>query len=184
MIPIITLIIWFIISLVVFCVALVIWRSKFRWSTSVFLAMVVGGGTFGSLYIYQISVRPYNVTLTITTPFNGAKIKGDRVNIAGTVNPSQASVTVLIRSEKAIGWWVQSIVRPKNEKGPIGHWSIKGYLGTEHEGINENFYIIAIASADSLLFNLLTGRIVIANRFVENIPPWTLSDPVIVRRVE
>lgn len=185
MITIITFILWFIIALVFFCAALAIGRiSKLRWSISVFFAMVIGGGTLGGLYIYQKSLRPYNITLKITAPNSLDIIKGDRVSITGTVSPSEALVTVVIRSEKAIGWWVQSIVHPKNDKGLIGHWSIKGYLGTKHEGINQNFYIIAIASADSLLFNLLTGRFVVANKFVKNIPPWTQSDPVLVRRVE
>ena len=110
--------------------------------------------------------------------------EGHHVQITGTVSPADARVTVAIRSEKDPMWWIHSIVRAKSPGSDTGKWSVTGYLGTPESGINENFHIIAIASADNWLLEILTGRSLKANRPTIHLPSWTPSIPVVVRRVK
>ena len=81
-------------------------------------------------------------------------------------------------------WWIHSIVRAKSTENDTGKWSVIGHFGTLESGINENFHIIAIASSDNWLLEILTGRSLKANRPTIHLPPWTPSIPVVVRKVK
>lgn len=184
--PVISWISWFATSIIVAIFAVAFSRKlKFKRFHAIIIATLAAVSVFGTLSIYRDYAKPTPVNVVITSPSTGARLEGYRVQVTGTVFPPDALVTVVIRSETDLKWWVQTIVKPEPiDDNKIGKWTINGYIGTDKAGINKNFYIIALASADNVLFNLLTGRTIAARTSLKNIPLWSQSEPVVIRRIK
>jgi hypothetical protein len=181
----ITLIIWLSLFLIIGFIALMATRAfHFRWLLSSFLSTLVAAASFAFLFLFSTGFQPSPVKVQIDSPETNDIFSNNRVRITGTVSPADARVTVAIRSEKDPMWWIHSIVRDKSTENDTGKWSVIGYLGTLESGINENFHIIAIASSDDWLLEILTGRSLKANKPTNHLPPWPPSIPVVVRRVK
>ncbi|HEX5715229.1 MAG TPA: hypothetical protein VF179_03655 [Thermoanaerobaculia bacterium] len=131
------------------------------------------------LFFLRTSLRPRAVELHITRPEGGAIVEGFKLRVEGTANPTEALVTLAVRSEKDKTWWVQDLVRPD----PVsGRWAIKSHLGTPTEGKGENYYLVVLASADMPLTNFLLGRRLRTGMRLQSIPPWNQSKPLVVWR--
>ena len=102
--------------------------------------------------------------------------------IEGRVSPPDARVTVVVRSETDIRWWVQPVVTAERTDALTGHWSVRAHIGTPTEGRRQSFELVALASADSRLFDALTGRAFMSGTPQDNIPLWTQSEPVVIWR--
>jgi len=75
------------------------------------------------------------------------------------------------------------MVRSGERDDRAGEWSLTAHLGTRNAGLDENFQIIALASDDSAVFNLVTGRFIRRGLVLRVVPLWNQSNLVIVRRV-
>lgn len=183
--PLSTCITWALISLAVACVAaLSSRRIRLRWLPSLLVAMLAAGATLALLYLFSSTARPTPVAVTIISPASGSVVTENRVRVTGKVSRPEARVTLVVRSETALKWWAQAVVTPERDEDGLWKWSINAHLGTREAGVDENFQIIALASADSWLFNLITGRAISENSTFTTIPLWEQSEPVVVRRMK
>lgn len=101
---------------------------------------------------------------------------GWKVTIQGTISSRDFQVFVLVHALLSDTWIVQSTVsRPSK----TGIWRTTCYLGAERKGQDEDYEIIAVASAKNDQYR--TGQRIPANQF----PPTDLSqsETILVRRV-
>jgi hypothetical protein len=183
--PVLSWIVWIIIALLVSFAWLVGSRAlRMAWIPAVMLALLVAAGVFGALYLFRSHASPSPVQVSITSAQSGDLVVEKSVQISGTVVPNNASVTVIVRSEKDMKWWIQDMAKVKIRDDVIGQWQTTVLLGTQSEGIDENFQIIALASSDNMLFNILTGRYITVGQPCDRIPRWENSAPVILRRIK
>ncbi len=129
--------------------------------------------------VLHTGFRPRPVEVRITRPSNGAKAAGYKLRVEGTARPSRVLVTLVVRSESDDRWWVQDVVQPDPA---TGRWAIESYLGTPEQGGGENFYIVALASADGPLTNFLLSRRLRPGMVVRAMPRWNQAEPLVVRR--
>lgn len=122
------------------------------------------------------------VQVEITAPRNGLWVEGTSLSVEGIVRPAGARVTLVIRSERDPRWWVQPVVRPSRIADGVGYWTVKGSLGTKTEGIGQTFEVVALASLNNIIFDLLTGRYVTEGDFYHNVPLWSQTPPLVVWR--
>ena len=180
-----TWIIWFALGLVP-ATAWMAWsrvvRVK-RWPACA-LAVAILTGTVGSLLWYSLWAKPTPVGVAIVSPRSGEDLSGDRIRITGTLTPARGTVTVAIRAKSDPRWWVQRVVRLRETAADTGTWTVEGHLGTDTEGIGEEFYLIGLGSADGVLFNALTGRAAWEGMKGPHLPKWSQSSAVVVRRVK
>ena len=141
------------------------------------LAGVVITGAF--LLIFSAISQPQPCKVMITSPKNETEIRGYQINVSGNVDPPPARVTVIVRSETDKKWWVQDIIRPKK---PSGSWSMNAQIGEENVGADETYEIVALASNDSRVFNIFTGRYLYKGLTLNQTPGWNQSELVIIRR--
>jgi len=135
------------------------------------------------LYIYVHNTQTNYCKVWITSPHTGIMVKDTVLKISGIVNPASARVTARVRSEHDTCWWVQEIVRAEKQEGNEGQWSLTAYIGTKETGVNENYEIIALASDDGNIFNLLTERYIYSGLTRPSVPLWYQSDLIQIRRV-
>lgn len=181
--PLVTWIIWLLVALAIGALAAAAARGiRLRWVPSLLVAAVAAGGALAGLYLWASAAKPTPVVVAIVEPKSMEQVEGARLRVSGTVSPSRARVTLLVRSERDLRWWAQSVVTSADAGGGVGSWSIDAHLGTREAGARENFQIVALASADGSLFNLLTGRAVSGNTTLTSVPLWEKSAPVVVRR--
>jgi hypothetical protein len=182
-IPPITWLTWLgIVSVVAALTILYSRRINLRWLPSLVLVTVVASGTLAGLYLIRSYVRPTPATVTVSGPML-TELTGTHLRLRGTVTPAQSRVTVVVRSETDQRWWVQSVVSAENDGSGAGRWAIDAVIGSAQEGNDENFQIVALASADSFAFNLITGRFLFKGNTLRNMPQWQQSEPIVVRRV-
>lgn len=150
------------------------WR-RFVWS---FLGASVA---FAVVSLVSMEARPSEVTVTILQPPNGARVEGSRLRVSGVVQPPGALVTLVVRSETDDRWWVQDVVRADARSG---EWSIEAFVGTPTEGRGKRFTILALASADSALFHVFTGRLMARGMSPHSVPLWNRSPLHVVWRAD
>jgi hypothetical protein len=136
------------------------------------------------LQLYREFSLPRHAEIKITGLPDGRELRGNYLELHGTVQPPNARVTVLIHAESDPRWWVQQVVRPNQKAGDVGLWTIGGYFGTARAGHNETFYVIGLASANGVLPDLLTGRYLRQGQTYRSLPPWDQSSIRQVRRTE
>lgn len=149
-----------------------------RWPGAA-LALLGAGAGFASLYLFSTEAQPRKAVVTIRQPPNGTRVAGYRLRVEGVARPADSLVTLVVRSETDEHWWVQDVVRPDPQSGL---WSIDAYLGTPTQGVRQSFTILALASADGTLFNLLTGRRLSRGMTWWTVPLWNRSPPQVVWR--
>jgi len=157
-------------------------RLHFRRAVALFLGVVVLCGMLTSLFLISLHVRPAPVRAEITSPVSVQHVSGDQLMIEGRVSPPDARVTVVVRSETDTRWWVQSVVTAERIDALTGHWSVHAHIGTPEAGQRQSFELVALASANSRLFDALTGRAFISGTPQDKIPLWAQSEPVVVWR--
>lgn len=183
--PLQTFITWVLIGLAVAALAARFSRLiRLRRLPSLFVTLLALCATLASLYLYSSIAKPSPVAVTITSPRSGHEVIENRVRVTGKVSTPESRVTLVVRSERDLRWWAQEVVSPERDKDGLWKWSIDAHLGTDEVGQNENFQIIALASADSSFFNLITGRVVSENSTFTTVPLWEQSEPIVVRRVK
>jgi hypothetical protein len=177
---------WIVAASIVAALAWVLARTvRLRVVPTSALMALAAAACFAGLYMYSTYMPSKEVILVVESPTIGAQVASDVVRISGSVDPPGAAVTVMVRSETDERWWIQDPAT-RAEDG-TGRWTIEAHLGTKTEGLGrdgrgETFNVIAIGSADSSLFNLLTGRTLTAGPY-ETTPRWAQSSPLIVRRI-
>lgn len=151
--------------------------------SSLFLSAIPGIIIFciWSLYIYGIAPSPANIV--ISKPQSGYILHDTELYVEGIVSPAESTVVVMVRSESDNKWWIQSAIQPQEKINGIGKWTMKAYIGTKKEGINQTYNIIALASNDSPFFNFITGRALISTTY-GSLPTWNKSEPIVVLRKE
>jgi|GEM_PF-2087366 len=148
------------------------------------IAVLVIAGTWVGLNIFRETARTSTVTTIINSPRSGEQVEGYRIQVRGTVTPSSARVILIVRSEKDTRWWMQKSAETTAVNGDIGQWQTDVWLGTPTEGASLNYQIIAVSSADSPVFNLFTGRLIVEEKPYNHIPDWQQSKPKVVRRTK
>jgi hypothetical protein len=167
---------------------------RLRRVPTLLLALLVAAASAASLVILKITYRGTPVSVTIDAPGANSHIDGCRVKLRGRVSPGDTRLALAVRSERDDGWWIQPYVVADS-----GNWMVEALLGTDTEGIDQNFIIVALASADPLIIDVLTGRHVWPRRDASNaqvlgcppnygskvsaLPPVAKSRPTAVRRV-
>lgn len=182
--PVLTWITWGMMALIAAGIGMT-WslRIRLRWLPSLLVTAVSAAGTLAGLYLFCLSARPVPANVTITSPSSGSHVIGNRLQVSGTVSLPNSRVTLVVRSEKDLRWWVQSVVKAEEETVGINKWSINAYVGSPTAGSGESFQIIALASGDGYLFRLITGRLLDEGASLKNVPLWEQSEPIVVRRV-
>jgi hypothetical protein len=143
------------------------------------LALLGASAGFAALYLYSTEAQPRKVDLAIRQPKNGARVEGNRLRVEGVARPASSLVTLVVRSESDERWWVQDVVRPDPQSGL---WLIDAYLGTPTEGVRQSFTIVALASDDGVLLNVLAGRRLSRGMTLATVPLWNRSSPCVVWR--
>jgi hypothetical protein len=129
-------------------------------------------------------IQPDKVVVEIAVPRNGSLVEGASLSVSGIVRPSAARVTFVVRSERDTRWWTQEAARRTRVEQETGYWNGTVLLGTATEGRSDVFEIVALASSNSLFFDLLTGRYTSEGDRHETVPLWSQSTPVLVRRTK
>jgi hypothetical protein len=114
---------------------------------------------------------PANLKVTIDEPKpNASAALTDLVK--GRVSDPKSPVYVLVHPLNMREWWVQRVPSPPN---PEGNWQAQIYLGTDRDGIGEEFEIVAVAG----------NRKLSEGERLSTLPSdLARSDVVLVRRVK
>lgn len=150
-------------------------RSGAVWTTS-FAAAVLSGAF---LWLFAVISQPQLCKVSVTSPSNGLEIQGYEIDVVGKVTPPSAQVTVIVRSETDIRWWVQEVIKPPELSGV---WTLTANIGKPNEGKGETYEIVALASNDTTLFNLFTWRFLFKGLTLHQTPRWNQSELVVIRR--
>lgn len=162
----------------------VAYLCRLQRSVQTILGALTAVVTVSLLALLAIFVEHSPSSVAIVDPTSISTVGGSTIEVVGTVNPSDARVTVLARAESDTRWWVQPIVRGVRSENEEGSWSVSAALGTETVGRHENYQLIALSSVNSPIFNILTGRYLREGDTYSTIPLWNLSEPITVRRLE
>lgn len=131
------------------------------------------------------TVPPSYVLVNITSPKPAAEVDGLKITVQGDVEPQWARVYVLVHPSSTDQWWVQDLLQfrriESDDKSAV--WSTTAYLGTEELGTTDSFDIIALASADLLVRDILTGRYLQPGETLKVLPLLNQSNLVTVRRI-
>jgi hypothetical protein len=152
-------------------------RIGLVWITSIGASLL----TLSALWLFSITSTPRPCQVTITSPPNGMEVHGPEITVTGTIAPTTARVTVVVRSETDVRWWVQEILDKRHHSGD---WSLTARIGTQQAGLGETYEIVALASDDSYLFNLFTGRFLYHGLRNSAMPLWNQSQLIVLRRVK
>lgn len=179
-----TLIAWLVVVLVVVGVAAISGRAlRLRWTPVLIVAVLAATATVAILLVARLYKAPRPVQVIIVSPRGGADVSGTRIRVAGTVAPEGATVMLLVRSERDLHWWPQDRVTKGRGPGNIGTWSVDAHLGTERQGPGESFIVLAVASNDPWIFNLLTDRWINLRSVQRTVPRWGRSEPAVIYRI-
>jgi hypothetical protein len=148
---------------------------------------IILGCAFLTLTILRLNLEygaPHGGDVRITAPPDQTEVKGDQLTLRGSVRPPSARVTVVVHAQSDPVWWVQEVVNPQQTVGDVGFWTIRAHLGTQTAGRNETFYVVALASANNVFSDLITKRYLRQGQRYRNLPPWSESSILTLRRVE
>jgi hypothetical protein len=145
-------------------------------------AVGAGAAMLGLLVLLRLSTEPGSAVVSITSPRPSTHVEGYQLQVSGTVRPAHARVTLLVRSERDPRWWVQTVVHPRTIEGTTGLWSIDARVGTATEGIQETFYIVALASSSTYWHDIVSGHDLTTGRRLLAVPAWSQSEPLTVWR--
>jgi hypothetical protein len=157
--------------------------NRRRPKLSLFLSAIPGILIICIWYLFIYDITPSPVNIMITKPQSGYEQSDTELYVEGIVSPAESTVVVMVRSESDNKWWIQSAIQPQEKINGIGKWTMKAYIGTKKEGINQTYNIIALASNDSPFFNFITGRALISTIY-GSLPTWNKSEPIVVLRKE
>ena len=178
----VTLVVWSVTILLTFVVSYFIGRALSIRSASVLVMSIAAAVVTGSfLWLFAVISQPQACKVLVTSPSSGTEIRGYQIDVSGKVEPPTAQVTLIIRSETDKRWWVQDIIKPQKLSGS---WSLTAQVGEENVGVNETYELIALASNDSALFNLFTGRFLYKGLTLHQTPGWNLSELILIRRTK
>jgi hypothetical protein len=90
------------------------------------------------------------VHVVIESPQQGAAVEGDWIVVKGTVNPPGTRVVLLAHPCRDVNWWVQPDMKVVG-----GAWKCEANLGTSAKGGGECFQLLAVASRDPWLVDIL-----------------------------
>ena len=131
------------------------------------------------------TVPPSYVRVNITSPKPATEVDGFKITVQGDVLPQWARVYVLVHPSTTDQWWVQDLPqfrRIESEDKPA-IWSTTAYLGTEELGATDYYDIIALASSDPVICDILTGRYLRPSETVRVLPLLNQSNPITVKRI-
>jgi hypothetical protein len=110
------------------------------------------------------------------------KLRGRLLIVRGTVSPARANVVVLISPKQNPRWWVQPI--PERVEGDAEQWVVTAYVGLVSQDTPEDYHVIALASAEGVVFDTVMGRSLWTGQALDEVPRWSNSSLRPVRRVE
>jgi hypothetical protein len=143
---------------------------------SFFVGLVIAFGVFWGLQGLQFnSAKP--VHIYIDTPLQ-ATVQGTQAQIQGTVSPKNSRIYVLVHPIHTNKWWVQAVPSISDDATESATWTSIIYLGAENAGQGEYFEVIALASADSLIADILSGRFLSIGEVVETFPMLSRSNTI------
>ena len=175
---------WGVIVFLIFFAMIVTTRKlSFPKGMRIATAVITSILTLIALVTYSRLSQSQQCNVAISYPKTGDTTSNFEYTISGIVKPKTARVTVVVRSERDTRWWVQEIVSAIAENDSVGKWSLKIFLGSKEVGTEQNYEIIALATNNSFLFNLMTGRFLYDGYTSAVVPLWNQSDLVIIRRV-
>lgn len=119
-------------------------KRKHMWWSGISGLVALLGCYFACVYWFGSPVA--NVTMELP-----AAVRGSWITVEGTVFPQDAKVYVLVHPAKADGWWVQ----PEAIKGVAGAWKADVNLGTPQNGKDTYFQVVAVATTNPAVFDLL-----------------------------
>lgn len=178
----ISLVVWAATILLAFVLSYTVGRALSIRSGAVLITSFAAAVIIGAfLWLFSVISQPQPCKVSVTSPSSGTEIQGYQIDVSGKVDPPSAQVTVIVRSEKDIRWWVQDITKPQELSGS---WSLTAHIGKANEGQDETYELVALASNDSALFNLFTGRLLYKGLTLHQTPRWSQSELVLIRRAK
>lgn len=151
-------------------------RQKFLLIISFLVASVIFA-VISVVSLSKVRIKPVNVS--IVEPKDGAQVEGYRCLVKGSVNDSDARVSVVVRPLTPTDYWVQEVPT----KDANGNWQINAHLGENNVGDNEGYEISALATNENFIVTWVTGNSLSAGKH-EDLPGNTnRSNIVTVTRV-
>ncbi len=80
-------------------------------------------------------------------------VEGAWPTIEGSVVPPEARVILLVHWVHDNKWWIQDSVK----RGSLGAWQANINLGTRQKGAREQFQVVALASTNPWIIDVLRG---------------------------
>jgi hypothetical protein len=110
--------------------------------------------------------------------YDGAVADDELFEVRGTTTPPDARVAVLVREGRNPRWRVQAPIETINN----GRWSLRVHLGDDHGGVGEHFEVVAVASTNLWLIDLLRGRLMWTGETLACPPALSASNVVTIWR--
>jgi hypothetical protein len=153
--------------------------TRTKWQRRV-LALWVAAGICSLLLWVVLTPGRWRAAVRLATPIPGASVDGPRVTVTGTVDPPDARVGVIVNPETAVdSWWVQDKIKVDVQSG---RWSGIARLGNDMAGSEVTFSVMAFASSEPWILQVLGHRSFHAGQILKAPPPAAQSDVVLVYR--
>jgi hypothetical protein len=152
---------------------------------------LLGGGFVLGLLLASLAIAwratlsPSPVSVEITAPEPQTEFSNFEITVEGNVSPPWARVYALVHPHTTDQWWVQNLppFRHADLGGKSATWETTAYIGTETLGVDDSYDIIALASNEPLLLDILIGRYLQPAETRNELPFLNQSNVVTVRRV-
>jgi len=152
-------------------------RFSLGWITIIFVSSIALTVWTWSWFTH-ITIRP--VKVTITKPVDGEHVNM-RYLVQGTVDDPHSKVHVIVHPLSVSSMWVQ----PPPLVNTDGRWKTNVYFGTHNQGTDEKYEVVALATNENFLVNLLTGNSLREGQILKGLPRITnRSNIVTVTRAE
>lgn len=161
-----------------------LWKVANRSLRKVPLVLLVLIAT-AAFYIGLASLRliPSSpVSVTVEEPASSTRVSARVLLVRGTVLPARARVQVLVHPWSSDRWWVQRTPVVVEVVGDSATWEAQVFLGTEEQGNNETYEIVAVGSDDALLFDVLAERYFPVGSQLASLPLLSRSQTLVISR--
>lgn len=152
------------------------------WSTGgrrIWLSII--SGTAATLSIYLFSIFWFGgpvAQVKIKVPPDLLATNRSWITIEGTVSPPDARVHVLVHPNQDLYWWVQQ----EATKGIQGAWRAEVSLGIPENGKGTHFQVVAVASTNSIIFDVICNLGLAEGDQLERPPALPSTDMITIWR--
>jgi len=146
------------------------------------LTLWIAAGLCSALLWFVLTPERWPASVHLAAPSQGAVIEGASTTVSGITTPPGARVVVLVSPERTNGqWWVQDEAVLDEHSG---RWSVAARLGSETEGNEQTYAIMALATSEPSILQALGDRRFRPGQILRFLPLQAQSDVLLVRRID